>query len=126
MGSYFGSKATSGLCQAIIALMPPHDTSNRRHRFDDGAQDHIALLEPLKGLPCHVILSGYPSALHGDETSLRAGRSNYRIHVHSSGGDHAEAPPPQARGAGEAVRAINIIPRHGGSIIHDCWASYLA
>ncbi|MHB1816367.1 MAG: DNA methylase, partial [Steroidobacteraceae bacterium] len=26
MGAYFGSKATSGLCQAIIALMPPHDT----------------------------------------------------------------------------------------------------
>jgi DNA adenine methylase len=140
MGSYFGSKATSGLCQVIIALMPPHDnsiethlgggaimkrkppalhnigidlntrilarfacdypvekhhgcahrflaeypfagrelvccgppyrrgtrTSNRRSRFDDGAQDHIALLEPLKGLPCHVILSGYPSALHDE------------------------------------------------------------
>ncbi len=162
MGSYFGSKATSGLCQAIIALMPPHDTSiethlgggaimkrkppalhnigidlhtrslarfdcahrflaeypfagrelvccdppylrgtrtsNRRCRSDDGAQDHIALLEPLKGLPCHVILSGYPSALHVDETSLRAERSNYWIHAHSSGGDHAEVPPPQARG----------------------------
>jgi len=26
MISYFGSKATSGLCQPIIALMPPHDT----------------------------------------------------------------------------------------------------
>jgi hypothetical protein len=25
MGSYFGSKATSGLCQPIIARMPPHD-----------------------------------------------------------------------------------------------------
>ncbi len=24
MRCYFGSKATSGLCQAIIALMPPH------------------------------------------------------------------------------------------------------
>ncbi len=26
MGAYFGSKATSGLCQPIIASMPPHDT----------------------------------------------------------------------------------------------------
>jgi hypothetical protein len=26
MDSYFGSKATSGLCQPIIAMMPPHDT----------------------------------------------------------------------------------------------------
>jgi DNA adenine methylase len=28
---YFGSKATSGLCQAIIALMPPHDTYIESH-----------------------------------------------------------------------------------------------
>lgn len=31
MGSYFGSKATSGLCQPIIALMPPHDTYIESH-----------------------------------------------------------------------------------------------
>src|SRR5690606_16566749 len=31
MGSYFGSKATSGLCQAIIGLMPPHDTYIESH-----------------------------------------------------------------------------------------------
>jgi DNA adenine methylase len=31
MGSYFGSKATCGLCQAIIALMPPHDTYIETH-----------------------------------------------------------------------------------------------
>ena len=31
MGSYFGSKATSGLCQAIIALMPPHETYIETH-----------------------------------------------------------------------------------------------
>jgi site-specific DNA-adenine methylase len=140
MGSYFGSKATSGLCQPIIALMPPHDTyiethlgggaimkrkpsalhsigidldpralarfecdypvqkvndcahrflaeyafqgreliysdppylqqmrtSGRRYRFDYEEADHIALLELLKRLPCHVILSGYPSALYDE------------------------------------------------------------
>jgi site-specific DNA-adenine methylase len=31
MDSYFGSKATSGLCQPIIALMPPHDTYIETH-----------------------------------------------------------------------------------------------
>lgn len=31
MSSYFGSKATSGLCQTIIALMPPHDTYIETH-----------------------------------------------------------------------------------------------
>jgi len=31
MGSYFGSKATSGLCQSIISLMPPHDTYIETH-----------------------------------------------------------------------------------------------
>ncbi len=29
--SYFGSKATSGLCQPIISLMPPHDTYIETH-----------------------------------------------------------------------------------------------
>ena len=141
MGSYFGSKGTSGLCQAIIALMPPHETyiethrgggairkrkppalhnlgidlderalarlrceypvekihgcahrflaeypfsgrelvysdppylehtrsSRRRYRYDDAQQDHIALLERLKRVPCAVILSGYPSALYDEQ-----------------------------------------------------------
>jgi len=31
MGGYFGSKATSGLCQPIIAMMPPHDTYIETH-----------------------------------------------------------------------------------------------
>jgi len=31
MSNYFGSKATSGLCQPIIALMPPHDTYIETH-----------------------------------------------------------------------------------------------
>jgi len=138
MGGYFGSKATSGLCQPIVALMPPHDTyiethlgggaimrrkppalrnigidldqralenfecaypvelvhgcahrfltdydyrgreliycdppylketrsSERRYRFDYEEHDHLELLRLLKKLPCHVILSGYPSALY--------------------------------------------------------------
>lgn len=31
MSGYFGSKATSGLCQPIIAMMPPHDTYIETH-----------------------------------------------------------------------------------------------
>ena len=31
MSRYFGSKATSGLCQPIIAMMPPHDTYIETH-----------------------------------------------------------------------------------------------
>ena len=31
MGAYFGSKATYGLCQPIIAIMPPHDTYIESH-----------------------------------------------------------------------------------------------
>ena len=31
MDRYFGSKATSGLCQPIIAMMPPHDTYIETH-----------------------------------------------------------------------------------------------
>ena len=141
MGSWFGSKATSGLCQPNIALMPPHDTyiethlgggaimqrkpaarhnigidrdaralarfacdypvekihgcahhflatypftgrelvysdppyltatrtSSRRYRYDYTARDHVALLALLTGLPCPVILSGYPSALYDEQ-----------------------------------------------------------
>ena len=31
MSNYFGSKATSGLCQPIIAMMPPHTTYIETH-----------------------------------------------------------------------------------------------
>ncbi len=31
MSGYFGSKATSGLCQPIIAMMPPHDVYIETH-----------------------------------------------------------------------------------------------
>lgn len=157
MGSYFGSKATSGLCQPIIALMPPHDTyiethlgggaimkrkppalrnigidlnpralaqfecdypveqfndcahrflsdydyqgreliycdppylhhtrsSARRYRFDYEDQDHIELLALLKTLPCHIMLSGYPSSLYDD---LLSGWHSLELQVMNQGG----------------------------------------
>lgn len=140
MSGYYGSKAASGLCQNIIAMMPPHDTYiethlgggavmkrkpptvnnigididpealanfdcaypvhlvndcahhflgtynycgteliycdppylsetrtwHRKYRFDYTRQDHMTLLGLLESLPCHIILSGYPSVLYDD------------------------------------------------------------
>jgi DNA adenine methylase len=161
MGAYFGSKATSGLCQPIIALMPPHETyiethlgggaimkrkppalrnigidlneraleqfqctypvelvlgcahrfladydyrgreliycdppylketrsSERRYRFDYEEHDHLELLRLLKKLPCHVILSGYPSALY---EGLLTGWQSLELQVMNQGGVRTE------------------------------------
>ena len=38
--------------------------SRRRYRFDYDDGDHEALLALLRGLPCAVMVSGYPSALY--------------------------------------------------------------
>ena len=63
-------------------------------------------------------------ALHVDETSLRVERKNYWIHVCSAGEITLKFVHPK-RGQ-EAMENLGVIPRYGGVIIHDCWASYLA
>jgi transposase len=63
-------------------------------------------------------------AMHVDETSLRVERQNDWIHVCSAGDITLKFLHPK-RGQ-EAMQAINVIPRYGGVMIHDCWASYLA
>lgn len=63
-------------------------------------------------------------ALHVDETSLRVDKSNHWIHVCSAGEITLKFLHPK-RGC-EAIEAIGIIPRYGGVVIHDCWASYLS
>jgi transposase len=63
-------------------------------------------------------------ALHVDETSLRVDKKNQWIHV-CSGGEITLKFLHEKRGQ-EAMQAIGVIPRYGGVIIHDCWASYLA
>jgi transposase len=63
-------------------------------------------------------------AMHVDETSLRVDRQNHWIHVCSAGDITLKFLHPN-RGQ-EAMEAIGVIPRYGGVIIHDCWASYLA
>ncbi|MGH9626249.1 MAG: IS66 family transposase, partial [Bryobacteraceae bacterium] len=63
-------------------------------------------------------------AMHVDETSIRVEKHNHWIHV-CSGGDITLKFVHERRGL-EAMSAIGIIPRYGGVIVHDCWASYLS
>jgi len=62
-------------------------------------------------------------AMNVDETSLRVDKKNHWIHVYS-GGDITFKFLHPTRGT-EAMEEINIIPRYPGTIIHDCFASYL-
>jgi len=62
--------------------------------------------------------------IHADETSLRVNKRNHWIHVYSSGNVTVKM-LHEKRGV-KAIEGINIIPRYGGVIIHDCWASYLS
>ncbi len=63
-------------------------------------------------------------AINVDETSLRVDKKNHWIHVYSAGNITLKF-LHRKRGKA-AIEAIDIIPRYGGKIIHDCWASYLA
>jgi transposase len=62
--------------------------------------------------------------IHVDETSFRVDKKNHWIHVYSSG-DLTLKFLHRKRGK-EAIESINIIPRYGGAIIHDCWSSYFS
>jgi transposase len=62
-------------------------------------------------------------AINVDETSLRVDKNNHWIHVYAAG-DTTLKQLHRRRGK-EAIEHLDIIPRYGGVIIHDCWASYL-
>jgi transposase len=82
---------------------------------------HLAL-EPWEAAAIRNILNA-PS-VHVDETSFRIEKQKYWIHVYSSGETTLKM-LHRKRGK-EAIVGIDIIPRYGGVIIHDCWASYLS
>ena len=63
-------------------------------------------------------------SIHVDETSLRVDKKNHWIHVYAAG-DITLKFLHRKRGK-EAIESINIIPRYGGVIIHDCWSSYFS
>jgi transposase len=60
-------------------------------------------------------------AVNVDETSMRVDKLNHWPHVYSAG-DITFKLLHRKRGKA-AIVAIDIIPRYGGVIIHDCWAS---
>jgi transposase len=63
-------------------------------------------------------------SVHVDETSLWVDRKKHWIHVYSAGEITLKF-LHRNRGH-EAVNAINIIPRYGGVLIHDCLAGYFS
>jgi hypothetical protein len=63
-------------------------------------------------------------AINVDETSLRVDKKNHWLHVYSAG--HITLKFLHRKRGKAAIEAIAIIPRYGGVIIHDCWASYLS
>jgi hypothetical protein len=75
----------------LICSDPPYllstRTSGRRYRFDYDEADHIELVELLKRLPCHVMLSGYPSALYD---KLLDGWRSLELQVMNQGGVRTE------------------------------------
>jgi len=62
--------------------------------------------------------------MHVDETSFRVDQKNHWIHVYSSG-DVTLKCCHRKRGK-VAIESFNIIPRYGGVVVHDCWASYFS
>ncbi len=84
-------------------------------------QFHLSLKE-WEERQLEVLLS--KSVIHVDETSIRVNKVNFWIHVYTSE-DISLQFVHEKRGA-EAVDDINIIPRYGGIIVHDCWATYFS
>ena len=82
----------------------------------------------------HDALAGWEAAaierllsepvLHADETSLRIESKQHWLHSVSAGNlvlKHCH----RKRG-GQALKDIGIVPRYGGVLVHDRWASYFA
>jgi len=63
-------------------------------------------------------------SMHTDETGFRVDRKQHWIHVYASGDLTLKVLHPK-RGK-EAIEEIDLIPHYKGTVIHDCWASYLS
>jgi len=80
------------------------------------------VLEPWETAMKHRLLS--MRSIHVDDTSFRVDKKNHWIHVYSSG--EVTLKILHKKRGKEAIEHIGIIPKYGGTIIHDCWASYLS
>ena len=63
-------------------------------------------------------------ALHADETGLWVDGKHPWLHVLTNGSLTLKF-LHRKRGK-KAIQAIGLIPRYGGTLVHDCWASYLS
>ena len=85
----------------------------------------LRLHEALAGWEARAIesLLAMP-ALHADETGMRIDRKGHWLHTVGAGSLTVKS---VRRGRGrEAIDDIGIIPRYGGVLVHDRWASYFA
>ena len=62
--------------------------------------------------------------LHADETALRIDRKQHWLHSVSAG--NLVLKHCHLKRGGEALKDIGIVPRYGGVLVHDRWASYFA
>ena len=62
-------------------------------------------------------------ALHADETGLRVDGQNHWLHVLTNGSLTLKF-LHRKRGR-QAIEQIGLIPDYRGTLVHDCWASYL-
>ena len=63
-------------------------------------------------------------ALHADETGLRIDRKNHWLHSYGAG-DLTVKFVHRRRGRA-AIDELGVVPRYGGVLVHDRWASYFA
>jgi ABC-type phosphate transport system ATPase subunit len=85
----------------------------------------LRLHEALEGWEHSAIATLLDSpAVNVDETSLLVNRRKHWIHVYAAG-DTTVKCLHKGRGI-DAINEINIIPRYGGVIIHDCLAAYFS
>ncbi len=116
MNSYFGSKATSGLCQPIIAMMPPHDTCIETH-LGDGA---IMRRKPAALRNIAIDLDPKPPAAFECDYPVEKIHGCAHRFLSDYGYDRSERSALRPIMAVEAIEQIGIIPRYGGVVIHDC------
>ena len=79
-------------------------------------------LEPWEKAAAEHLLKS--PALHVDETGFRVDARTQWLHVVTDGSLTLKF--LHRRRGKEAIEAIGIIPRYTGTLVHDCWAAYLA
>ena len=82
----------------------------------------------------HAALAGWETAaiarllsepvLHADETGLRIEGKQHWLHSTSAG--NLVVKHCHRKRGGDALKDIGIVPRYGGVLVHDRWASYFA